>query len=207
MALRTGSPLLVVLVLIASLAGCRSQDTPSGNIPVYAPSVDDSGLVLAQHARCDQGAAILRYLATGDNGGDPSMDQLFASDVGVPLPQARALADKWIEACDQQAGEEEAAASSSAAAQVAQASASAASAAASASQAQHDAQVLAQQQRSCTAIGGQAHDGICQSDSAGHVTGDPYYPCSALVVQFTEDGTIDPGSLQDVNADHPGCFG
>ena len=32
------------------------------------------------------------------------------------------------------------------------------------------------------------------------------FPCSALVVHFTEDGTIDEGSYHDVNADHPDCF-
>jgi hypothetical protein len=66
---------------------------------------------------------------------------------------------------------------------------------------------LAEQQRSCAAIHGRAHDGICQSSSAEHVTGDPYFPCSAPVVQFTEDRTIDEGSYHDMNTDHPGCFG
>jgi hypothetical protein len=203
--------ILAGLLLALCLAACESRtadgSTASETLAVVTgPSDDDSGLVAAQHPQCDQGAQILDYLATGDNGGDPGMDQVFASHVGVPQPQARALADQWIESCDQQLDRQAAAASSSAAEVEARASASTASAAASASRAQHEAAVAAEQQRSCAGIDGQARDGICQSSSAGHVTGDPYYPCSALVVQFTEDGMIDQGSYHDTNADHPGCF-
>jgi hypothetical protein len=199
------------LILVAGLAGCDSRtadaSTASETFAVVTdPSADDSGLVTAHHGQCDVGTKILNYLATGDNGGDPGMDQVFASYVGVSAPQARALADKWITACDQQAAQQEAAASSSAAEATARASASASAAAASASRAQQEAAVEAQRQRSCAAIGGQAGDSLCQSASQGNAANDPYYPCSAVYVEFTDEGTIDPTSLHNVNTDHPGCF-
>lgn len=208
MTLRSFGGILGGLVLAIGLAGCSSPAAGSDAATTAALPTPDAPAVLvpAQYPQCDQGPRIMDYLATGDNGGDPGMDQVFASYVGAPLPQARALADQWIEACDQQYAQQDAAAASSAAQARVQASASAASAAASASRVQQAAAVAAEQQRSCASIGGHARDGICQSSSAGHVTGDPYYPCSALVVRFTDDGTIDQGSLHDVNADHPGCF-
>ena len=57
-------------------------------------------LIAARHHECGFGAGLLRYLATGDNGGNPAFDQYFASDVGAPVPQARAIADKAIQDCD-----------------------------------------------------------------------------------------------------------
>ncbi|CCG02363.1 hypothetical protein [Blastococcus saxobsidens] len=187
-------------VVFVSLAGCTSNaaSTASPAVPTdVAPSeehldgegvppvADENGLIRAQYSACDLGKEILRYLATGDNGGDPGMDRVFAQYVGVPVPQARALADEWIVACDEQYAEQESAEISAAAEASARASASAASAAASASRAQHNAAVAAEEKRSCAAIGGQARDGICESTSPGHVTGDPYYPCSALVVRLS----------------------
>jgi hypothetical protein len=163
--------------------------------------------VPAQYSQCDEGAAILHYLATGDNGGDPSMDQVFASHVGVPKPQARALADQWIEACDQQYAQRAAASSWAQAEAQARASYEAASSASAAAASASEAAVAAQERRSCAAIGGQAGDRMCQSASQSSAANDPYYPCSAVYVEFTAEGTIDQGSLHNVNTDHPGCFG
>jgi hypothetical protein len=205
---RAAGGILAGLTLVACITGCSSRGAGSSvAIVASAPTADAAGLVVAQYPQCDVGAEILDYLATGDNGGDPSVDQVFASHVGVPAPQARALADQYIESCDQQAAQQKAAASSSAAEASARESASAASAAASASQAQHDAAVAAQRQRSCAAIGGQAGDSLCQSASQGSAANDPYYPCSAVYVEFTDEGTIDQTSLHNVSTDHPGCFG
>ena len=205
---RAARGILAGLTLVACVTGCSSREAGSSvAIVASAPTADTAGLVVAQYPRCDVGAEILEYLATGDNGGDPSLDQVFAGHVGVPAPQARALADQYIESCDQQAAHQEAAASSSATEASARASASAASAAAAASQAQHDAAVQAQRQRSCAAIGGQAGDSLCQSASQDSAANDPYYPCSAVYVEFTAEGTIDQTSLDNVNTDHPGCFG
>src|SRR5688572_3955019 len=132
---RAAGGILAGLTLVACLTGCNAQRAGSSvAIVATSPTADAAGLVVAQYPQCDVGAKILDYLATGDNGGDPSLDQVFASHVGVPVPQARALADQYIESCDQQAAQQEAAASSSAAEAAARASASAASAAASASQ-------------------------------------------------------------------------
>jgi hypothetical protein len=120
----------------AALAGCAKSVVgsaapatvgaePSAEADVAFGAADTNGLITAQYARCDVGAQILNYLATGDNGGDPGLDQVFASFVGVPAPQARALADQYIQNCDAQQAEQEAAASSSAAALAAEAAASA----------------------------------------------------------------------------------
>jgi hypothetical protein len=65
--------------------------------PGQAPS---GGLIAARHAQCNFGPTLLHYLATGDNGGNPSYDQHYADDVGASMPQARAIADKAIQDCD-----------------------------------------------------------------------------------------------------------
>jgi hypothetical protein len=174
--------------------------------PAAPTAADDLGLVPAEHPICDVGAQILRYLATGDNGGDPVLDQLFASEVGSSKPQARALIDQYITQCDQRQDQDIAASSSSAAAAVAESSYEAAATASRAAASASAAALAAQQQRSCAAIGGQSDGSRCQSASQGNVANDSYFPCSSVYVEYTEEGTIDQVSLHDVTTDHPGCF-
>src|SRR4051812_31574248 len=102
MSSRTAGPLATGLILMAALAGCGPQSaTPTATAETSTPgaesltnpflatpsasdamaAADASGLIPAQYPQCDLGSQILSYLATGDNGGDPGMDQLFASYV------------------------------------------------------------------------------------------------------------------------------
>ncbi|ARE38119.1 hypothetical protein A0W34_32115 (plasmid) [Rhodococcus sp. BH4] len=61
--------------------------------------------MVAQYPACaDIGEKVLRYLSDGDNGGDPALDIEYAASVGVPLPQARAIADDAILNCDSSGG-------------------------------------------------------------------------------------------------------
>jgi uncharacterized lipoprotein NlpE involved in copper resistance len=208
---RAVTVVLLTVVATIALSGCNDrQDAYRNGTPIVAGAADDSGLVTAQHSECDHGAEILNYLATGDNGGDPDLDQLFANYVGVSEPKARALADQWIEGCDQQYAQQEAAASSSAAQARAEASyetaQSASAAAASASEAQQEATVLANQQRSCAAIGGRVFDGVCHSTSPGDSTATGNPPCSSAVVAFNFEGTIDLPNLTDAESFRPGCW-
>lgn len=81
-----------------ALTGCSTTDagTPS-------PQTSDDGLVVASNNGCATlGRAVLEYLSTGDNRGDPNLDLKYGDSVGVPLPQARAIADRAIVDCDTQ---------------------------------------------------------------------------------------------------------
>lgn len=205
----TAASLAVVMTV---LAGCTSQvigvASPASPTGATGPAEEDlfeegvppladaEGLVPAQYAVCDLGADILNYLATGDNGGDPGMDQVFADYVGVPEPQARALASDWIEGCNEQQAEQEAAAASSA-------SASSAAAAAEASEAAQNAE----NRRACEAIGGHYVEpaiwgGACESTVEGNPSGEPFKDCGHAWITF-------PATEADLNqlvADYSGCF-
>ncbi|GAB3194972.1 hypothetical protein GCM10027261_14140 [Geodermatophilus arenarius] len=195
-------------VAAVALAGCTSPVAGTGTPAPYtaaAPAGEttapyeaaaDGGLIPAQYPQCDLGAEILDYLATGDNAGDPGLDRVFADYVGVSLPQARALADEWIAACDERAAEDEAAAASSTAAE----SAAAAAAAAEAAQAAED-------RRACGAIGGRyvegsIWDGACESTVVGNPSGQPFKDCGHAWLTFpaTEE------DLARLVSDYPGCF-
>ncbi len=160
-------------------------------------TADVSGLIPAEYPQCDRGAAILEYLATGDNGGDPGMDQLFAEYVGTTTPQARALASDWIEACNEQYAEQEAAEASAAAAAAADAQA-----AASASEARAESS----NRRACEAIGGSYRttmwDGVSESTVEGNPSGQSFKDCGHAWITFpaTEQ------ELAQLSADYPGCF-
>ncbi|MGF0313692.1 DUF4333 domain-containing protein [Rhodococcus sp. IEGM1428] len=81
-----------------ALTGCSTTEagTPS-------PQTSDDGLVVASNNGCATlGRAVLEYLSTGDNRGDPNLDLKYGDSVGVPRPQARAIADQAIVDCDTQ---------------------------------------------------------------------------------------------------------
>jgi predicted small secreted protein len=198
----------LLLALSVTLVGCTSTvagvgspvpgrgDIGDSSLADDSSVPDGSVLVVAQYAECDHGVAILNYLATGDNGGDPGMDQLFAPYVGVSEPQARALASDWIEACNEEQAEQSAAAASSSAA-----------AAASESAAAEEAAAMTENMRACESMGGRyvnngVWDGACESTVVGNPSGQPFKDCGHAWLTFpaTED------ELAELATDYPGCF-
>lgn len=196
---------VLLAAVAAGLVGCTSTTSgsaspaaPTSDAFLDAPTADVSGLIPAQHPQCDRGAELLRYLATGDNAGDPSLDQGFAEYVGVPEPQARALASDWIEACNQHRAEQEAAA---AAAQ--------AEAAASADAARREAEVMATTERSCASIGGEVNDGWlggCVPTVEGNPSGQFGADCASAWVGVNDAGGIVQDDLDFARQNYPGCF-
>jgi hypothetical protein len=68
-------------------------------------AVTQDDLIVAESPECAAvGLKVLRYLTTGDNGGDPQLDLEYASDVHTSLPEARAIADRAIVECDNASG-------------------------------------------------------------------------------------------------------
>lgn len=199
---------VVVTAQAASTVTATSADPATeqadSTVAATATAADTAGLVPAEYPQCDIGAQILRYLQTGDNGGDPQLDVQFANYVGASPAQARALADQAIQQCDQQAATQQ---SSQAYAQ----STSAAAASASAAQAQQDAATAAQKQQSCAAIGGRVDQefggaGVCASTVPGDPSGQPGAECASAYVTFSLDGTLDSDSYKTAKHDHAGCF-
>jgi len=198
---------LSLFAVATILTGCSGSQTPvtdnapvvaaspvaEGNIPAVAVDADAEGntLIPAQYPVCDRGAQILAYLESGNNNGDPELDTVFASYVGVPAPQARALAGQWIEACDEQ----------QIVVEMAEAAAQA-EIAASAAEARQEAAVTAERTRSCAAIGGEAdHDGdLCRAPAAAGED------CRFAWVYFTAEGTIDQESYANEMEYGGGCF-
>jgi len=171
----------------------RAAPVAEGNAPVVAADAPAGGnvLVAAQYPQCDQGAEILAYLESGNNNGDPELDRVFASYVGVSAPQARALAGQWIEACDTQQVQMEMA---EAAAQ--------AEAAASAAEVRREAAVNAERTRSCAAIGGEADiaGDLCRAPAAAGED------CRFAWIYFTAEGAIDQESYANEMKWGGGCF-
>ncbi len=199
--------LTLLPVILPGLAACVSETDGSASPATSTadaffdegalPLADESGLVRAQYPACDVGAEILRYLETGDNGGDPGMDQVFADYVGVSEPQGRALASDWIEACNQQQAEQEAAEASSAAAE-----SSAAAAAAS------EVAQMAENRRACEAISGRYVEpsvwgGACESPVEGNPSGESFKDCGHAWITFPAT----EADLAQLVTDYPGCFG
>lgn len=91
---------IVVLCMASGVTACSS---PHAGDP--RESITQNGLIVAQNPACATlGETVLRYLTDGDNRGDPSLDIEYADSVGVPLPQARAIADDAILECDSSGG-------------------------------------------------------------------------------------------------------
>jgi hypothetical protein len=147
---------VVGLALVLTACG-GGRSSPNG---IATPTQD---LVPAQHPECAHaGAAIEHYLVTGDTGGDPSLDQNYASERASILGQpsasraglVRSDADNAIQTCDQQLTEQaQAAAQARADAAAAQQQAQAAAAAAQ-QQAQADAAANAKYRAACHQHGG-----------------------------------------------------
>lgn len=187
-----------------STVAATSADPATGLVDstMAATAADTAGLVPAEYPQCDVGAQILRYLQTGDNGGDPQLDVQFANYVGVPVAQARALADQYIQQCDQQAATQE---SSQAYAE----SVSLSAASESAARAQQGAAIAAQEQKSCAAIGGRVDPqwGWCASTVPGDPSGQPGADCANASVSFNlDDGTLADYSYTTAKDVYPGCF-
>lgn len=163
-----------------------------------------SSLVPARHRQCDVGLTILRYLATGDNQGQPSLDKRFAAYVHVPAPQARATADAYIEACDRALGAQET--SAARATRNAQA------------RSQRDADLareLADRQdrkiAACSAIGGSTENDRCYSTVTGNPSGKPGAACvradgTRIYIEFSKSGSIPAASYSSKKSFYPGCF-
>ncbi len=145
----------------------------------------------ARHPQCDVGATILRYLATGDNQGQSSLDLEFANSVGVPDPQARAIASRYIQLCDDRANVEEAAAASAQSRSEQESRDAEARASQDAQKAAENRVRINEESKSCATIGGCYSDRRCYST----VTGNPRGRAGAECVY--PDGT--PRSVGLVN--------
>lgn len=86
---------MAVIALSTALSGCGVANEAT------ALQAASENLVVATHPQCDHGTALVQYLATGENGGMPGLDQEYADLVGTLNPaQIRAKADDWITQCD-----------------------------------------------------------------------------------------------------------
>lgn len=90
----------VLGVACSSISGGPPAAGGERSAPISSAATSD-GLITAQSAECaDLGRRVLAYLRSGDNGGDPNLDVEYSGSVGVPLPQARSIADSAINECD-----------------------------------------------------------------------------------------------------------
>lgn len=198
------------------LTGCASPGN-TGSAPTIAQTPqavsDGSGaLVRARHVECNFGPKVMKYLATGDNQGDPRLDKIFARHVGAPGPEARRIVDDAIEKCDGAADDREAAqASASASAESAAAKASA-EAQASASADAARANLLAKERPACAAMGGRLNP---NSNSAYLDTCDAPNPdaaatngalCAYAQIAFNASGQMAQSDIDVVRDGYPGCF-
>jgi hypothetical protein len=197
-----------VVVAALLLTGCSGgpevgpQPTPAAGSPTVEAS---AGLVPPAHPQCNLGPLISHYLATGDNQGHPRLDQQLSQDVGVPVPQARAIADRYIEACDRQADDRAHASAAAASEAIAEASTSASRAAA-------DAVHQAKAKQSCAAIGGRysTNDDECYTTVHGNPSGRPGSDCDPggypIWVTLNDDGSLAGSDYETAKDFYPGCF-
>ncbi|OUS91922.1 hypothetical protein CA951_31110 [Rhodococcus sp. NCIMB 12038] len=152
--------------------------------------------MVARHEECDYGAALLHYLTTGDNLGDPWYDRNFADSVGVSLPKARAIVDKQISDCDAQYDWAEAG-------RVAATSARAAES----SREQAAARLHEEEIDNCAAIGATYDEtwGWCNSTVAGNPSGKPGSDCANAHVQAVSGAEM-ARELKHEAQWYPGCF-
>ena len=172
------------------------QPTTAAAVPLTPTPAANNGLVTPRWQQCNFGPRLLHYLATGDNGGNPTYDQLFADDVGVPLPQARAIADKAIEDCD--AGFDQ---------QEANRVAATSSRAAATSRAEAAAELHDQAIANCAAIGA-IYDETwdwCNSTVSGNPSGKAGSDCSNSHVQAFSGKDMARELKQEAEW-YPGCF-
>jgi hypothetical protein len=168
--------------------------------PTTAPYTSPEGLVTARHDSCDFGPELLHYLETGDNDGNPWYDQHYAADVGVPLPQARAIADAAIERCDDTLD-----------AQEAQTSRAASQSAAATTSAARQAALAEKEAAACGQIGGvltqRAGGDTCRSatpDAPGNDT--THTRCYLGNINFNPDGSLIEEQLEFARRQYPKCY-
>jgi hypothetical protein len=188
---------LAVLAPMLLLAGCGLTHSVPGEPgqpgEAAAPAMaGQSTVVAAQYPQCDVGPVILRYLETGDNQGQPQLDLLFADRVGVPAPEARAIASQYIADCDEQL-----------AADAARAAETTTTAAARASAAEQQEAVTAQEQSGCEDIGGRYADRRCYSAMTDNP--DCVLFGASQWLDFL-DGRINPESYQIAQDALPDCW-
>jgi hypothetical protein len=228
---RAKPPTIALLVIVAAagiLVGCAgtpdndrtalptaSQSTTAATGAVTTtetPGSAAAGLVQPVHHQCDFGSTILDYLATGDNKGDPKLDTAFSQHVGVPLPQARAIAEQAIERCDTAISKQEAAQASATASAQAEAAEVVAEAQASAKAAQETAARVAREQKVCAPLGGTVEDGgdssadLCVSTNKGNATDEAGLSCASATIPFQPDETLSAADIATFKEGYPGCF-
>jgi hypothetical protein len=209
----------MMALVTTGLIACGATTTAAPSVSGEASSASmaattgsgSGGLVAAMHAQCDVGEKVLRYLATDDNGGDAQLDVLLSKYVGVPLPQARAIADQQIQQCDANVSGHEAAQASASASAKAQASRAAAETQASAQAAQDKAARVAAEQKACAPLGGQVRDGgsfadLCVSTKQGSTTDGSRTSCAFAQIPFQPDGTLSSSDIDGFKDGYPGCF-
>jgi hypothetical protein len=180
--------------------------------PTTGPGAASNGLIKAIHGECDFGDQILLYLATGDNRGNPKMDTAFSPYVGVPLPQARSVADQKIQECDANLSKQETAKASAEASAKAKDSQATALAEASALATHDKATRLASEQKTCAAaLGGRVRDGgnfadLCVSNIQGSTTDGSRTSCNYAQIAFQPDGTLTTSDIASIKSGYPGCF-
>lgn len=191
---------LALAAAVILTSSCSTTDTQGGS--AASPSASASatspaytGVVKATHPQCDLGPKILHYLITGDNGGDPQLDVAFSQHVGAPEPQARSIADQYVQQCDARIDRQ---ASESAKVQT--------ETSADPKNATQDAATRdITQAAACDAIGGRVEGTLCHSTIQAS-PGGPGLNCSDATIAFNADGNIDPAVLADANKQLPGCF-
>jgi hypothetical protein len=198
---------VLTIASTALLTGCSVVPSALANA-----AAGSEQLVKAEHPQCDHGAALVHYLATGDNQGMPGLDEHYANEVGtLSVAQERAVADKWIETCDQTANAEQQQADANAQAvtlqqqEVAQAATEQVAA----------AKVRAQQNKSlateCAEASGRFDAGLqrCYSTTPGNPSGKPGEGCVGPTggpnYLYPVDGSFATGRNSYGRA-HPGCF-
>jgi hypothetical protein len=197
---RTAKRAITVVGLAVALCACGGKSSSNG---VAMPS---QSLVPAQHSQCAQaGDAVEHYLVTGDTGGDPSLDQNYASERALILGQpsgsraglVRSDADTAIQTCDARlSAQAQADAEARAAAAAAQQQALAQQ-----QQAQADAATNAKYREACRQRGGQPvtestvvfiHD----ADPAGEHCSVTYHGTDSEV-PLNSDGSFDSSAAAD----------
>jgi len=152
----------------------------------------------------------MKYLATGDNQGDPRLDKIFAGHVGASAPEARQIVDDAIEKCDGAADSREAAqASTSASAEAANAQASADAQASASADAARSA-LVAKERAACAELGGRLNPGIVGYDTCDapntHASATNGLSCAFAQIAFNASGEIAPSDIDVIKNGYPGCF-
>lgn len=211
--IRSTSLILAALAITTVLAGCVHPIAPDAASPTSSGSAASNGLIKAVHSECDFGDQILKYLATGDNQGNPQLDTVLADYVGVPLPKARGIANQKIQDCDAKLTKQRQAVVEESAAAVAQENRASAAAEESAQAVQDRAALLVIEQDACTAaLGGTVSDkgggqrDFCVSASRGSTNDGSNTSCAFALIAFQPDGTLLKEDVTGVQHAYPGCF-